>query len=261
MEEKREGFIYKIVSPTGGIYIGQTFNLNRRMLVYKYLGCRSQKMLYNSLLKYGYGEHIIEVVNTGIYTIKELLELEIFYIKYFDSFNNGMNLTTGGEGGNIIHHSEETKKKISESKKNKPKTERQILANLKSFGVKHTEERNKKKSESQGGVNHWAYGLSMSEETIQKKSESMKNRYNNGYISPRLGVIVDDQVKEKIKISKSIPVTQYSKSGEFIKNWTSAKEASMELKINNGNICCCCNGKRETSGGFIWKHKITNNNE
>ena len=36
------GFIYKIVSPTGRIYIGQTINIQRRLNEYKNNNCFKQ---------------------------------------------------------------------------------------------------------------------------------------------------------------------------------------------------------------------------
>jgi len=46
-----------------------------------------------------------------------------------------------------------------------------------------------------------------------------------------------------------------------IKNWNTShkvydeddlKEAVLELKIYNSNICKCCQGKRKSTGGFRW---------
>jgi len=116
LDNTKIGYIYKITSPTNKIYIGQTFNFNKRINRYKSLDCKNQRYLYNSFLKHGYDNHKIEIIESGPYNINELLELEIYYIKYFESFNLGMNLTIGGDGCRLGHHSEETKKKISNSK-------------------------------------------------------------------------------------------------------------------------------------------------
>lgn len=69
----------------------------------------------------------------------------------------------------------------------------------------------------------------------------------------------------------SIPVLQYSKTREFLKEFPSMAEAART--VNNGNIkaavtnilkCCSCNGvadtqfgtvKRKTAYGYIWKFK------
>ena len=50
-------------------------------------------------------------------------------------------------------------------------------------------------------------------------------------------------------------ILQFTKSGELIKEWQSAYEASRQLGIAQSNICNCCNGKRKSVGGFIWMYK------
>ena len=50
-------------------------------------------------------------------------------------------------------------------------------------------------------------------------------------------------------------ILQYSKSGEFIREWTGAHEVERVLGINNSNIIACCKGKLKSSGGFVWKYK------
>ena len=60
---------------------------------------------------------------------------------------------------------------------------------------------------------------------------------------------------EAAKEKCSIPVLQFSKSGEFIKEWQSVNEARRQLGIPSGNICWCCKGKRKTAGGYKWRYK------
>ena len=48
-------------------------------------------------------------------------------------------------------------------------------------------------------------------------------------------------------------VEQYDLQGNFIKKWVSASQASRKLKINQKNISLCCNNKRKTAGGYIWR--------
>ena len=45
--------IYKIISPSGKIYIGQSRNIDKRFQQYKRLNCAKQPRLYNSFIKYG----------------------------------------------------------------------------------------------------------------------------------------------------------------------------------------------------------------
>ena len=55
------------------------------------------------------------------------------------------------------------------------------------------------------------------------------------------------------RISRKI--LQYSKLGEFIREWQSAAEVERELNINHSNIASCCKCKRKSAGDFIWKYK------
>ena len=68
------------------------------------------------------------------------------------------------------------------------------------------------------------------------------------------GVPLSEAHKKALSEAHSKKVLQFTKSGEFIKEWPSIREASKQLKINFGNICSCCNGKRKSAGGFIWKY-------
>jgi len=49
-------------------------------------------------------------------------------------------------------------------------------------------------------------------------------------------------------------IIQYDKQGNFIKEWNSAKEASVAMgKPKSDDIGACCRGKQKTAHGFIWK--------
>ena len=60
---------------------------------------------------------------------------------------------------------------------------------------------------------------------------------------------------ERITGRPSIAILQYSKSGEFIKEWPSSREVKRVLGINNSHIIQCCKGRYKSAGGFIWKYK------
>jgi group I intron endonuclease len=54
--------IYKIISPKGRIYVGQSTNIKSRWLHYVSLDCTDQPKLYNSFLKYGVKNHKFKVL-------------------------------------------------------------------------------------------------------------------------------------------------------------------------------------------------------
>lgn len=61
---------------------------------------------------------------------------------------------------------------------------------------------------------------------------------------------------KNIKIKPDKHVFQYSAiDGKFIKEWSTAKNASIELDCNPEGIGQCCRGNSKTAGGFIWKYE------
>ena len=85
-------------------------------------------------------------------------------------------------------------------------------------------------------------GIPLSEEHKKAVSDALKGRS------------VSEATKKAMSEAHSKKILQFTKSWEFIKEWPSIREASKQLKINFGNICSCCNGKRNYAGGYIWKY-------
>ena len=54
--------------------------------------------------------------------------------------------------------------------------------------------------------------------------------------------------------SKGKKVAQYTKEGEFIKDFNCVADASRECNIPTTNISKCCKGKRYSAGNFIWRY-------
>jgi hypothetical protein len=80
---------------------------------------------------------------------------------------------------------------------------------------------------------------------IQGKIQGKKN-IESGHMDRMLIMAVQ-------KIKK--PILQYTKDGQFIKEWECAKYAGVELKIQNSDITTCCRGKLKSAGGYVWKYK------
>jgi group I intron endonuclease len=133
-ETINKGVIYKLESPSGKIYIGQSINFLNRVKKYKKQAKNSiGKHLFNAIEKYGFDKFNITILatieldnNVGI-TKSKLDKLEIYYIQKFDSFNNGYNLTAGGNGSFKRIISEETKAKLSKANKGKEKVKSILL--------------------------------------------------------------------------------------------------------------------------------------
>lgn len=72
-----------------------------------------------------------------------------------------------------------------------------------------------------------------------------------GKIIHRMMIQGRNKWSELIKIS----VVQISKSGTTLNVWNSMCEAERETGIPQGNITKCCQRKRNTAGGYIWRYK------
>lgn len=59
-----------------------------------------------------------------------------------------------------------------------------------------------------------------------------------------------DRIKKTIKT-----VLQYTLDNKFVAEYPSTREAERQTGINQAHISMVCNGKRKSSGNFIWKYK------
>jgi group I intron endonuclease len=100
--------IYKIISPSGKLYIGKTKNFENRKKQYQNLKLKNQRKLFYSFQKYGYINHKFEMIEECKYD--KLNNREKYWIKKLDSVNKGLNLTWGGDGGIQSKESEELRR-------------------------------------------------------------------------------------------------------------------------------------------------------
>lgn len=116
-----------ITSPTNKIYIGSTTNITRRWRRYKYLTCKSQPKLYNSLKKHDYSKHTIEVIWSG--DPKEMLKYEHLIGIYYEVLNKGLNCKLPKYGDTYCAMSNASRLKlklINTGKINSPETRQKI---------------------------------------------------------------------------------------------------------------------------------------
>jgi group I intron endonuclease len=116
--------IYKIISPTNRVYIGQSIDIYKRFEGYNSVqNVKNQKKLHSSFLKHGVENHVFEVIEEC--TTELLNERERYWQEYYNVIKNGLNckLTNTIEKKQL--HSSFTKLKIRASiiKKRKEKRE------------------------------------------------------------------------------------------------------------------------------------------
>jgi group I intron endonuclease len=236
----KTGYIYKITSPTNKIYVGKTVNLSTRKSYYRSNNNKSQKIISNSIDKYGWDNHIFEVIDTT--SIDSLNELEVKYIKELNSYHydnpKGMNLTKGGDGSFGRKDSEETKlKRVSHH-----------------IGVKRSEKTKELMSLSKKGKPSSRKGVKLSNETKNRIGES-----NKGKVKPESFYIQKKETSLINFIKKYGSILQIDPiSKNIIKEWVKLPiDISKELNLNYSSMLKTLKNKNKTSGGFIWEYKIS----
>jgi len=100
----------------GRKYIGQTNDIHARWKPSAYKTCTK---FYNAIQQYGWDNFTHEILYDNL-TLEEANKLEEELIAKYDTINNGFNLDSGG----LNHlHSQETKDKMSKTRKGVPKSE------------------------------------------------------------------------------------------------------------------------------------------
>lgn len=250
--------IYAITSPSGRIYIGKSCNIYKRLIQYKNLHCDDQPILYNSLKKHSPEKHFFEI----IIKIDGLIENEVLngHEKAFISMLREnkvslMNLTIGGDGVVGRKASEEERAANSKRQKEYYRTRRAAF-----FGKKHTEQTKKILSDkrkgrkiteehlnkllaSRIGAEPWNKGI--------KYTEEQKRNHPKPWIGRKH---LEETILKMRNNKKTKKCIQYSKQGEFIKEWMSASEAFRETGVHRSDIASCCRGELLSAGGYIWKY-------
>lgn len=169
-------FVYKITNLINNkIYIGKANNIKKRFNAHKTAARRQDpndfSKIHRAMNKYGEDNFFIEEL--GEYSTEtEALQAEINFIKNLNSQDDsvGYNITLGGEGASGFKHSDESKEKMSNSKKGLFLGEQNPF-----YGKNHSEETKKLlsnlASERVGELNPF-FGKIHSEDSLNKIREN-----------------------------------------------------------------------------------------
>lgn len=223
------GFIYKLTSPNGKIYIGQTINKKQRKYHYKNRDFKAQIKLYNNVLKYDWIPsetfEIVEEVLCG-YDKEFLNEREKYWIKHYNSFKDGLNCNDGGCGNLGYKFSDDSLTKMSLSK----------------IGVKHPEWRNKQKSEyTKGRVHTEESKKKMSLVKTERMNDEIKLKISKGLLGNKNGVGNKGGSKKIICLTNNVI-------------YDSIKSACDELGLHSDGIIKTCKGIFKQTKGYIFKY-------
>ena len=234
-----------------------------------------QAKFARAINKYGW-DNFDHIIFAERLTHDEACDMDRLLIAVWKSIENGYNCTAGGEG-NVGHkHSEETKRKMSESAKGDKNH---------NYGIRLSEEHRSKisaslqsiKSERIGANSTCAikiaqYDLNgcliriwdcMSDASrnldinLQNISKCCKGKYKTagGFIwRYENEELTEKHFKWCNTNDKKIAVAQYTKEGMFITTYDSASEASRILGINANSINACCRHAYKSAGGYVWRY-------
>ncbi|MDR0676769.1 MAG: GIY-YIG nuclease family protein [Elusimicrobiota bacterium] len=215
--------IYKIENLINGKkYIGQAKNIRMRWQEEKKLK-KITRLLKEDIKKYNINNFSFEVLEET----NDLNNREKYWIAFYNSFNEGYNLTTGGSFHTEIHES--------------------TIKILK---------------EKSSGKNNARYGIKLTNEEKQKISNVLKEKYKNGLINSRLGKHLSEETKEKLRIKQigkyiggKSPRAKKVICLETNEIFDSISKAAIWCNIkSSADISTCCKNKSITAG----IHPITN---
>jgi group I intron endonuclease len=187
------GIIYKVTNKVNGkVYIGQTTECltirKKKHYASRNYYAKMNRHFSHALRKYKRSDFLWEIIDKCD-SKEELDEMEFHYIMSYDSYNNGYNMTFGGEGIIGHKHTEESKLKMSLAKKGKPGH---------MAGFKFSKESKAKMSESAKNrvmsprtlehckkISEAKMGHKVSEEAKRKISEGLKCYYRNKKLTER----------------------------------------------------------------------------
>lgn len=146
--------------------------------------------------------------------------------------------------------SEETIKKISESHKGIAAGENNPM-----YGKHHTEETKRKLSESAKARTGWKH----SEETKKKigakhKGKIVSRETREKLSKARTGKRYTEEQKLKLRGRNTISVAQLTLDGELVAIYPSIAEASRQLNIAEPLIVNCCKRKNKQTHGYVWRY-------
>lgn len=233
--------IYKITNPKGKVYIGQTVEFNKRKWAYANGQNKAQKKVYNSINKYGWDAHAIEVIEEC--SVELLNERERYWQDFYNVLGaNGLNCRLTKSNDKSGYFSEETKKKMSIAAKLMPEK----ISNL--IEKRHDWTGKKHKPETRERMRLAALGKKKTAEHISKLPQNQK-----GKIQPKPSEEVKQKIFDSMPTKKQIQ--QISLSGEVVNTFLSSNHAAKSIGLNKGgNIRSCAIGKLRTAYGFIWKY-------
>ena len=187
-----------------------------------------QHKFANAIRKYGWDFFTHEILETNIPTLEEANERERYWIKYYDAYAHGYNMSQGGSGSTSVRWKKvyqielKTLKIIAEFD-----SVAQAARSCKEFASNIIKCCKRKQITARGY--YWCYVIDYSKNWTPP--------------SPK----TTDLKKDIYQISKT--------DLTIIKEWHGINMAAKSLHINQNHIRRCCKNTRHSTGGYYWCYK------
>lgn len=249
-KEKISG-IYKITSKHNGkVYIGQSNDIYRRWKSHwKQVAKGDKDYIHNAMRKYGkenFEYEIIERCNQDV-----INEREIYWIEYFDSYKNGYNLTTGGEGVKGKKYSLEEKENMREYAKNNNISKPVLQFDTNGILIKEWR--------SCSEIGRTTNMLSTNIHDCITHKDGYRLAY--GYIwvykdeYDKLGLNIEPYLSINKEISY-YKIFQINNQNKIVKVWNNIYEIlDANKKYKKSSIYASCNDNIKTAYNYVWTYE------
>jgi group I intron endonuclease len=228
------------VFPSKKMYVGLTSDLKKRLRAHKNDSKYSKYPVHSAIRKHGW-DHVTKTIleNCDNCDFKYLNEREKYYIKYYNTYKNGLNCTEGGEGS------------LGSKKSKKSRA-------LMSQRAKETWKNKSAKEKDAWGERTSKYWKGFSDEKKAMIKQKKRDNWNNLSTEEKAA-----HAQKARDASKKRAVRAISPEGD-VYEFESCREAARSLKNNFGknfvqcSISQCLNKKLKTHMGFRFEDIIIN---
>lgn len=280
---KRKG-IYKITNTVNAkCYIGSSYHCLYKRLNSHLKALSNNKHANNYLQhawnKYGEKKFAFEILEfCDEKSNQEVLQLEEHYIELFQSYirNKGYNIfrfCKNSSGNKWSQEAVNRRKGFLKGRKFSDKHKKKISE---SHTGKKVKDITKEKLRNLPKNNRGVVKLTLSGDFVAEFRNLSEAANHMNTISSRIGLICSRKAKtcrgftfmwkddylqnnsfNRIVAGCTSEIEQYSIKGEYLTTFLSVKEAEEYIKIkgSNSNISACCNNRKKSAYGFIWKYK------
>lgn len=112
-------------------------------------------------------------------------------------------------------------------------------------------------SKAKGKTYEEFYGPELAEKMREVRKERFRGSRNPMFGKKGKGRQMSDSARRRLSLTKSKPIIQMDLNGNFIREWDSVREASINLGINISSLnnCLSLNYRTVSAGGFKWEYK------